>query len=352
MKLISHFKSIVLNQLLAVLLILSATYVSAQTQDSKVKDFIQNQSSIISQQIENYFDTEKPGYYSVERENELYSIDAITHNPKPHNNAIKDLFFNRYKKSLESIKNTEVESGVVVWNIYNMSYIVKTESITVAFDLVLLPDCMIKEGELKSHEKVLTEIVKLCNILFVSHNHEDHFDNFVAQEFLSLNKPVIAQKDIFRDKDFYNKITHLRSDGKEIEFAISEIDEKIELRIYPGHQAIAADAAIDDNFTVLTFPNNITVAHSGDQSWKADFSWLDTIKNDVDIDILMINTWTLSPDRLAKGLDPEIILPGHMNEMDHSILGRIPYWKSYQFWRNSKEKTIHLFWGEPYFYNK
>ncbi len=339
-------------KLITLMLVLSALTAGAQTLSPKEIEFLRVQDSVLSNNTEHFFDFDKPGYHSNERKEALFLIDAITHDPKPHNSAIKEFFFNRYKKSLESIKATNVDSGVVVWNVYNMAYIVKSKDIIIAFDLVLLPDCMIKEGEMEEHKKVLSEMVNLCDILFVSHNHEDHYDNYVAQEFLSQNKPVIAEDHIFIDKDFYNKITHVTRNGKEIHFSVPGVEKKLALRIYPGHQAIAADAAMNDNFAVVTLPNNITIAHSGDQSWGPDFSWLDTMKNDVNIDILMVNTWTADPDRLVKGLNPKVILPGHVNEMDHTILGRVPYWKSYKVWKNSEAKTIQLFWGESFIYNR
>ena len=204
MKIGLNFKSVIIVTMFDIFILLSAIIASAQTLSPQEIEFLQNQDAIISAEIESYFDNEKPAYHSVERKTGLYLIDAITHKPKPHNNATKEFFFNRYKKSLESIKNTKVESGIVIWNVYNMSYIVKSKDITVAFDLVLLPDCMIKEGEMELHEKVLTELIDLCDILFVSHNHEDHLDNYVAQEFLSQNKPVIAEKNIFKNENFYN----------------------------------------------------------------------------------------------------------------------------------------------------
>ena len=71
---------------------------------------------------------------------------------------------------------------------------------------------------------------------------------------------------------------------------------------------------------------------------------------DVNIDVLMINSWTLLPDRVVAGLRPKIVLPGHANEMEHPIESRIPFWKSYLFWQASRDRVIHLFWGEPYRY--
>jgi len=73
---------------------------------------------------------------------------------------------------------------------------------------------------------------------------------------------------------------------------------------------------------------------------------------DVNIDVLMINSWTLLPDRVVAGLRPKIVLPGHANEMGHSIESRVPFWKSYLFWQKNQDRVIHLFWGEPYRYER
>lgn len=324
----------------------------AQTIEMRNNEYLEKQNSYLSNRIEFIFDNNHPEYQSEERMNALFLVDGITHYPKPHGNAIKKFFFNRYKKTLKSIKDVKVDSGVVIWNVYNMGYIVKTPKSTIAFDLIVLPDCMIKEGDIKLHKKILSELVAECDILFVSHNHGDHKDIYVAKQFLSQNKPVIAQKGIFTNEDYYNRIEHPKCDGNKIPFIIPDTKEKLILRIYPGHQAVAADRAIDNNFTLITLSNNITIAHSGDQSWNADFKWLDTMSKDIDIDILMVNTWTANPERLTKGLKPKVILPGHVNEMDHTIRGREPYWKSYKTWKDIDSEIIHLFWGEPFIYGK
>lgn len=314
--------------------------------------YYQSQNAIFAKELESYFDQEISAYNSRERRYAFYLLDALLHYPSPHDDSIKEMFLHRYQKALDGIRETEVKTGAVVWNIYNMSYIVKTPDITVAFDLIRLPECLRKEGFEDTYNIVAKEMVELCDILFISHVHGDHADPFVANEFLLQNKPVIANPEIFKNEPFYIQINHWPADGKGNTLLIPTAETQIVLRVYPGHQAISAEAAIDNNFTVVTFPNQITVAHSGDQSWKEDFTWIDTLHKDVAVDILLVNTWTLGPDQMIEGLRPARILPGHISEMQHEIISRISYWKSYLFWQKGGDKVVHLFWGEPYLYDK
>ncbi len=323
---------------------------TGQSQSPQEQAYYKGQNGVLTREIASWFDTAPPGYHSTERANALYLVDAITHYPFPHDDHLKEMFANRYKRALKGIRETEVISGAVIWNIYNMSYVVKTPEITVAFDIIRLPDSLKREGEEELHKQLAKELTGLCDILFISHIHQDHADPFVAREFLLQNKQVISPSSVFRNEDFYERVCHLERDGKKVRMKVSSTGSEIALRIYPGHQAVSADAAVENNFTIITFPNNITVAHSGDQSWGDDFVWIDQIHKDLDIDLLMVNTWTAEPDRVVAGLQPNTVLPGHINEMSHTIPGRIPYWKSYLTWQTAACEVIHLFWGESYSY--
>ena len=302
----------------------------------------------VAEELEGYFDRTPPPYHSLERQHALYLADALTHYPAPHDDCLKDFFLGRYRKSIDEIKKTDVQSGVVIWNVYNMAYIVKTKEITVAFDLTCLPSSLRVEADDDRYEKLAKELVDLSDVLFVSHIHGDHADKFVAGEFIKQDKPVIAPAGVFKKTDFQGKVLRLSADGAQKTLPIPGRNTELSLRIYPGHQQVSATGAVDNNFSVVTLPNGMTVAHSGDQFWEDDFEWIDTVHRDVRIDVLMVNTWTLWPDRLVDGFRPDYTLPGHVNEMNHDIGGRIPYWKGYLFWKTAKSEVVHLFWGEPY----
>ena len=308
-------------------------------------------SATIAKELEDYFDNVNPPYPSVERKDALYRADAlVNHHPAPHDDWVKDLFLSRYRKAIDGIKTTDVQSGAVVWNVYNMAYVVKTKEITVAFDLIRLPVALRGTLDEEWYGKLATEIVDLCDILFVSHIHGDHADAFVAGEFISQGKPVLAPSNVFTLEDFYYDVTHLSRNGQVANLFVS--GNWLPVRTYPGHQNTTS-GPVDNNLYVVTLPNGVVVAHSGDQSWADDFVWIDSVHNDVAIDVLMVNNWTLDPDRVLDGLQPVVTLPGHVNEMSHGVGidgGRIPFWKSDLSWQNSGSGVVHLFWSEPYQY--
>ncbi|MEN8255354.1 MAG: hypothetical protein ABFR33_07785 [Verrucomicrobiota bacterium] len=308
-------------------------------------------SATIARELEDYFDQVNPPYGSLERKNALYRVDAlVNHHPFPYDDWLKGFFLNRYLKTIDGIETTDVQTGAVAWNLYNMAYVVKTKGITVAFDLIRVPHALRGTLDDELYDKLATKIVDLCDVLFISHAHDDHADGFVADEFIRRGKQVVAPSNIFMQADFYDDILHLPPDGAKTNLWVPGRGVELSLRIYPGHQQISATGAIENNFTVATLPNGITVAHSGDQYWAPDFVWIDTVYTDVAVDILMANNWTLWPDRLRNGVRPAIILPGHVNEMGHGIPSRIPFWKSYLSWQNAGDEAVHLLWGEPYGY--
>jgi L-ascorbate metabolism protein UlaG (beta-lactamase superfamily) len=311
--------------------------------------YYKKQNEFLSTFLCSYFDNNKPEYQSEERKVALYLVDTITHYPAPHEESLKNMFLDRYKTSLDRVKSTEIEKGVAIWNVYNMSYVVKSPEITIAFDLIRLPGVLRGDQNRSMVDALAKQMVEQCDVLFVSHEHSDHIDSFVANEFISQGKPVIAHSGLFKDDDFYEDIVKLPRDGKQRKLVVG--DSSIQVRIYPGHQAVTQTRAVDNNYTFATLPCGITIAHSGDQSWVDDFEWLDSIYTEVQTDILMTNTWTKYQNKVFDGIKPKIVLPGHINEMGHNISTRIPYWESYIFWQDVIDNVVHLFWGETYLYN-
>ena len=312
-------------------------------------NYYKQQNTCFVDFLDKYFNFDNTDCTS-DRQCAFQLVDAVTHYPHPHTESLKRMFVRQYQKSLERICATDIKKGIALWNLYNMSYVVKSADITVAFDLIRLPQSLRSEDNSDLINSLANDVVNQCDVLFLSHEHDDHCDPMVAKEFILKGKPVIANDKIFINEDFYDKIIHMPCDGKER--LISVRDDSIKVRIYPGHQAITPTEAVDNNYTFITFSDGTTVADSGDQYWEQDFRWLDSIHKDIDTDVLITNTWTLNPDRVYDGIKPKIILPGHINEMGHNIANRIPFWQSADFWRNVESGLVHLFWGDTFSYER
>ena len=115
--------------------------------------------------------------------------------------------------------------------------------------------------------------------------------------------------------------------------------------IYPGHQG----ETLLNNVSLIITPEELTFCHTGDQYSTTDFEWIDKIGEKFWIDVLMPNCWTKDQARTAKGYNPELILPGHENELGHSIDHREAYALDYSRWQVPFAKII-MTWGESYFY--
>lgn len=49
--------------------------------------------------------------------------------------AVQQFYHNRIENAIDEISSTEVNSGAVVWKLYNHTYIIKTPSVTIGFDI-------------------------------------------------------------------------------------------------------------------------------------------------------------------------------------------------------------------------
>ena len=70
----------------------------------------------------------------------------------------------------------------------------------------------------------------------------------------------------------------------------------------------------------------------------------------------MTNNWTNDVFRMVRGFDPELVLPGHQNELGHQMNDRVPYWGDGEFLKLNFEEmraaypTLDMTWGEKFLF--
>jgi len=282
-----------------------------------------------------------------DRQMAMVLLDAVFHDEgAPHRSSVQNFHHQQIVTALDEIERTEVSSGMKIWKLYDMGIIVRTKSITVAFDVTRGYSSGSKDFALA--DDVLQKLSDHCDLLFISHYHRDHADEVVARMFLDRGKPVVTPPDIWAGKETHDSITHLERKAHEIQKL--RLDNKqldLEVVVYPGHQG----ADILNNVVLVITPEGYSVCHTGDQSLGDDFSWIDKVAEHHKVDVLIPNCWTTDPLRSAKGYAPNLIIPAHENELGHTIDHREAYALDYSRWDVPFNKII-MTWGESFHYNR
>jgi L-ascorbate metabolism protein UlaG (beta-lactamase superfamily) len=283
-------------------------------------------------------------------------MDAVFHEKyAAFRKPAQTFFHTEISQLIKELKETKVEKGAKIWKVYNMGFIVRTKSVTLAFDLVGGETSKSPAFGLSAAE--LQHIVQQCDVLFISHKHADHANKAVTEYFLQMGKPVIAPDEIWKDEPVFSKIIHLdRIPEKAQKLKLSN-NFVLDVIIYPGHQLHSAD----NNVALVKTPEGITVAHLGDQinegDMLIDYEWIDKIAQNHEVDILIPNAWTTDICRIVKGFNPKLVIPGHELELGHTVWDRLPYWGDDQYLelnyaelKASKYPVVVMVWGESYTY--
>jgi L-ascorbate metabolism protein UlaG (beta-lactamase superfamily) len=277
----------------------------------------------------------------------LMLIDNVLHEEKAaHRPSVQAFFHSRIENAVNEICTEKVEKGALIWKIYNHTFIIKTPSVTIGFD--------IQRGvqgvdSFRLDKNLMQKLINAVDILFVTHTHNDHADAWVAETFLSQNKPVVTPPDIWKGTTIYSKILHPERKADIIqEISLPKKGFNLKIINFPGHQG---ETLLNNVYLVFT-PEGLSFSHTGDQSNIKDFDWIDHIGDKYRVDVVMTNSWSFTPgQRLANGYRPRLIIAGHENELGHTIDHREPYWlNNLRLGETGSFPWIELAWGEKFHY--
>ncbi len=322
----------------------------------KDNDYLNRQAAVFLDTVQSII-SEFPPRVDEARERGLAKLlmDAVFHEHfAAFRKPPRQFFHKRVYQVINELQNTKVKHGAMIWKVYNMGFIVRTRSVTLAFDLVTGETS--GSDQFKMNQNEIEQLVAQCDVLFISHWHPDHADLRIAQEFLDNGLPVIAPDQVWQGKPIHQEIMHMeRIPHKKQQLKLD--DQILNVVVYPGHQM----KKIINNVVLVTTPEGITIAHTGDQinegNFMIDFKWIDDVYKHNKVDIMMPNAWTMDILRQVKGFKPKLVMPGHELELGHTVWDRLPYWGDNQYLelnydelKRSKYPVIALIWGESYHY--
>lgn len=309
----------------------------APTWRSNPEALLNKQAALTFDLVESTLEANPPTKeQSLARKLALYNIDGLVHEKKyDQSDAFLGFMNTRIEGALEAMKIPVVD-GMKIYKLYNHGFVLRTKSVSIAFDLY--------QGKNLVEDSLMQAIVDQSDILFVSHLHQDHADTKVAEMFIKAGKPVWAPTNVWEDNPSVN---HIRSE-EILDTEASLPGGTIKVKVLPGHQG-----DIMNNVYHVTTPEGYSMVHTGDQFNEEDLEWVSGIKEEIgQLDVLLVNCWTLRLDEFAAGFDPKLVVPGHENEMGHTVGHREPYWQSYLLMEDMNRPYVLMTWGEFYEYNR
>lgn len=281
----------------------------------------------------------------------LTRLDDVLHIPSaPEKPIVQRFYRERMTRVVEEIERTTVTSGLRVWKLYNHGFLVRTPTVSFTYDLV--PG--VARAGLVIPSELMDRIVAQSDATFISHLHGDHASIDVARKFIAAGKPVVAPELLWKDQlDVAGALTVLqRSTTMVHELRVRGGKQVMKVVAYPGHQG----ATVLNNITLVTSPEGFTVVQTGDQ-WQMDqpgddFEWITQIGRDHDVDVLLPNCWTNHLDRMVRGIDPQLVITGHENEMGHAVNHREDYTQTYNRLVGIPYPAIVMTWGESFQYDR
>jgi len=265
----------------------------------------------------------------------LAAIDDPIHlGEAPVLDVIADYFQKRVQGGLKHLQSTAPPNrGARIWKFYNFTFIVKTANHSFAFD--------VSHGYRKvamTREQLRT-IARQVDVAFISHDHPDHADVAFAHEMAALGKKVVVPDVLWPKSDIEKSLVRVSGTHKDDVAGVSFI-------AFPGSQGSTIP-----NPVYLVTADGISLMHMGDQSRGSDYDkWIKGIGEAHDIDILFINCRDGRMGRKITAIDPELIIPGHENEIRHIVDGRQGVVRTLSNLGDNKIPIVLMTWGEYFHY--
>ena len=237
------------------------------------------------------------------------------------NSGILYYFKSAFDKVNKEIRETKVEKGtIVIWQLYNMGYIIKTPTHCFGIDIKH------KYGHLLADK---------IDFLLITHHHEDHYTNEIIERMMELGKPVVS--------NFINN-SYKISGSKELKF-----DDITVLTNLADHNKSLLNFVVTYEIDCGSSTNNFTIFHIGDTYNASQLK----IKGKVDLFIPHLAVG-LDMQKAVEIVQPKEVFMSHILELGHAV----NKWRwSYQYGINecNKLKWHNVWlpvWGEKIIFKK
>ena len=267
------------------------------------------------------------------REETILALDEIL---KYYSFSVSQSVNNFYTFMMENV-NMELQdtlsAGASIWMMYNHGFVVKTPQNVFAFDLV--------DGYSGWSTYLPSELIQQIEVLFVSHNHGDHYDYSVANTVIANGGYVVIPSE--------------NSNLGNVPMAAGDSLTILGLHI-KAHYGLHSSVPLRI-YEVTTY-NGLKILHTGDNQTSETLPDVDSL------DVLLLNAWVnesgsatavVGMRNSINKLDPTVMIPGHIQELSHDYIpgnptSRVPYEWAFEVDDEPLNSEVQVMaWGERYF---
>jgi len=244
------------------------------------------------------------------------------------------LFQRQMDKAIAEIGDARVTSGVRIWRMYNMGFVVKSAEATIGFDIH--PGWVFDNP---MDDKRQMQLAKLLDMAFVSHWHHDHCSRPFLRRMLAAGKRIVLLDSLAKELPDKNVFRIPGVEDRPLRIAGVEIY---------GHTGRQFPTARNNVYVVRI--GGLTVMHQGDNDKTSLYR---DIAAEHKIDVLLGNCWARL-DTVVEGVKPRLLIVGHENEIKHPLLFRSGYKRTFKELDEMKlappwgagPRVRVVFWGE------
>jgi hypothetical protein len=269
---------------------------------------------------------------STVRDQTIIALDNIL---KEDSSRTSQSVFDFYTFMMEKVEmelQDKVEQGAVIWMMYNDGFIIKTPQVIFAFDLV--------EGYSGWSMHLPSEIIKQIKVLFISHQHGDHYNKSVADTVMAYGGYVVVPS----EDSYMGNVPMATGDSLTI--------LGLQIKAHYGLHSVPV------RIFEINCPDGLTFLHTGDNQTS------ETLPDVSSLEVLLLNAWVnesgsstaiVGMRNSISRLNPKIMIPGHIQDLGHDYTpgdptSRVPY-----EWALSVDdvpitaKLRVMVWGERYY---
>ena len=243
------------------------------------------------------------------------------------------------------------DGSLRLWRIYNMGYIIKGPTHTVAIDITARPEFYAVDGGrfVRDTNTVVwckadwKRLAELADMIFVTHPHGDHSSRAGIEAFIAAKKPVVVPCDLVAYAT--NRPAKKGPDGKYVvekeilttapccvkltEDHLEPVDVGgVKVRNFLGNQGVNVPCNV-----YLIDIDGVLVADNGD---NYDMDKERMLSKCPPADVIIASTWNNVQGMVnccagAPGFDrtKSVLLPSHENELGHGVDHRESYHEMY-----------------------